>query len=209
MSFLARAFLTLLVVIDPVGLVPIFITLAGKYTSAQQERIARQAVLIAGSILLIFALIGNWLLRYLGISIEAFQVAGGLLLLKIAVDMVFAHRERETAEEEQEAQLREDISTFPLAIPLIAGPGTLASLLILTSEADGHGSSLVAIMAIVVVVLAIAYLLFRLSKRLAFAFGKTGINVITRVLGVLLAALAVQYVVNGTTVVLKTALGPR
>ena len=118
---------------------PIFITLVGKYTPAQQERIARQAVLVAGIILLVFALVGNLLLRYLGISIEAFQVAGGLLLLKIAVDMVFARREREISEEEQEAHLREDISTFPLAIPLIAGLGTLASFLILTSKADGNG----------------------------------------------------------------------
>lgn len=101
MPFLARAFLTLLVVIDPVGLMPIFISLTEKYSPAQQDRIARQAVLIAGGILLIFALIGNWLLRYLGISIEAFQMAAGLLLLKIAVDMVFAQRERETSEEEQ------------------------------------------------------------------------------------------------------------
>jgi multiple antibiotic resistance protein len=87
--------------------------------------------------------------------------------------------------------LRDDISIFPLAIPLIAGPGTLGSLLILTSEVDGHHFGLVMILAIVVVVLAITHVLFRLSKRLAFAFGKTGINV-TRVLGVLLAALAVQ-----------------
>lgn len=208
MPFLARAFLTLFVVIDPVGLMPIFITLTGKYTPAQQDRIARQAVLVAGGILLMFALIGNWLLQYLGISLEAFQIAAGLLLLKIAVDMVFAQRERETAEEAQEAQLRDDISIFPLAIPLIAGPGTLASLLILTAEVAGHQLGLLMILAIVVVVLLIAYVLFRVSKRLAYAFGQTGINVITRVLGVLLTALAVQYVASGATVVLRNAINP-
>jgi multiple antibiotic resistance protein len=206
MPSLARAFLTLLVVIDPVGLMPIFITLTRKYTPAQQDRIARQAVLVAGGILLVFALVGNWLLRYLGISLEAFQIAAGLLLLKIAVDMVFAQRERETAEEEQEAQMREDISVFPLAIPLIAGPGTLASLLILTTEVDGHEWGLVMILGIVVVVLSIAYVLFRLSKRLAYIFGQTGINVVTRVLGVLLTALAVQYIASGVTVVLQSAM---
>jgi multiple antibiotic resistance protein len=204
--FIARAFLTLLVVIDPIGLMPIFITLTEKYTPEQQDQIARQAVIVAGGILIIFTLAGNWLLRNLGISMEAFQIASGLLLLKIAVDMVFAHRERETAEEEQEAQLREDISVFPLAIPLIAGPGTLASLLILSTELDNHELGLAIILAIVVVVLLIAYILFRLSKQLAQAFGQTGINVITRVLGVLLTALAVQYVASGVTVVLRDAI---
>ena len=108
MSFLVRAFLTLFVVIDQIGLLPIFITLTSKYSVARQARIARQAVLVAAVILLVFALAGNWLLRYLGISIEAFQVAAGILLLKIAVDMVFARAERETAEEQEEAQLRND-----------------------------------------------------------------------------------------------------
>ncbi|MBW4443728.1 MAG: MarC family protein [Plectolyngbya sp. WJT66-NPBG17] len=197
MPFVARAFLTLLVVIDPVGLMPIFMTLTGKYTPAQQDRIAQRAVIVAGGILVVFALIGNGLLRYLGISIEAFQIAAGLLLLKIAVDMVFAQRERETAEEEQEAYLRDDISVFPLAIPLIAGPGTLASLLILTTEVNGRSFGMVILLSVVVVVLGIAYIVFRLSKRLASAFGQTGINVVTRVLGVLLSALAVQYVLTG------------
>jgi multiple antibiotic resistance protein len=206
MPFIARAFLTLLVVIDPVGLMPIFISLTVKYTPEQQDQIARQSVLVAGCILIVFALVGNWLLRHLGISFEAFQIAAGLLLLKIAVDMVFAQRERETSEEEQEAQLREDISVFPLAIPLIAGPGTLASLLILPAEVENHELGLAIIIAVVVLVLLITYVLFRLSKQLADAFGQTGVNVITRVLGVLLSALAVQYVTSGVTVVLQNAI---
>lgn len=104
--------------------------------------------------------------------------------------------------------MREDISVFPLAIPLIAGPRALASLLILTAEVHDHRLGLVMILATPAVVLFIAYLLFRLSKRLAYAFGKTGINVVTRVLGVLLTALAVQYVASGATVLLKSALQP-
>ncbi|MBD1849156.1 NAAT family transporter [Cyanobacteria bacterium FACHB-502] len=208
MAFLVKAFLTLFVVIDPVGLTPIFITLAGKYSAAQQVRIARQAVLVAGVILLVFALVGNWLLRYLGITIEAFQVAAGLLLLKIALDMVFAHRERETEEEEQEAQLREDISVFPLAIPLLAGPGTLASVLILTNDrsVQNHSFGVVVILAIAAFVLFIAYTLFCLSKQLAKMLGQTGVNVVTRVLGILLAALAVQYITDGATAAIKMAM---
>ncbi|WP_088892735.1 MarC family protein [Leptolyngbya ohadii] len=206
MAFLVKAFLTLFVVIDPVGLLPIFITLAGRYPTTQQIQIARRSVLVAGMIMLGFALVGNWLLRYLGITIEAFQVAAGLLLLKIALDMVFAHRERETEQEEQEARLREDISVFPLAIPLLAGPGTLASILILTSDVQGHGLGIVMILAIAAVVLFIAYTLFCLSEQIAKRLGQTGVNVITRVLGILLAALAVQYITDGATAAIKMSM---
>jgi len=206
LPLLIRAFLTLFVVIDPIGLLPIFISLTDRYSPTQQNRIARQAVLVAGIILLVFALIGNRLLGYLGISFEAFEIAAGLLLLKIAVDMVFAQRERETEEEEQEAQVRDDISVFPLAVPLLAGPGTFASLLILTSEVHGNNVGLGLILAIVVIVLGITYGVFGLSQPIATLFGQTGINVVTRLLGVLLAALAVQYIASGTSDVLTHAL---
>lgn len=207
-SFLVKAFLTLFVVIDPIGLAPIFITLVGNRSSTEQARIARQAVLVAGVIVLGFTLGGTFLLGYLGISIEAFQVAAGVLLLKIAVDMVFAQRERETEEEEKEAQLREDISVFPLAIPLIAGPGTLASVMILASEANAYPFGLVIILAITATVLLIAYALLCLSRHLSRFLGQTGINVVTRVLGVLLSALAVQYIANGVIAMFKAVLLP-
>jgi multiple antibiotic resistance protein len=202
-SFSLQAFLTLFVVIDPIGLAPIFITLVGQHSPQQQARIAYQAVSVAGAILVAFALGGSFLLRYLDISLEAFQIAGGILLFKIALDMVFAHNERETKEEEQEAQLREDVSIFPLAIPLIAGPGTLASIVISANHAEVYQFGLVVILIIAEIVLAISYTVFRLSRYLSHALGKTGINVVTRVLGVLLSALAVQYIANGSIVLLK------
>lgn len=205
-SLIIRAFLTLFVVIDPIGLAPIFVTLAGNRSARQQIEIARKAVLVAGSIVLAFALAGSLLLSYLHISIEAFQVAAGVLLFKIAIDMVFAQRERETEAEEKEAQLREDISVFPLAIPLIAGPGTLASVVILVNEASTYAFGFVVVLAIAAIVLLIAYALLCLSPRLAQFLGQTGVNVVTRVLGVLLAALAVQYIANGIIVLLKAAL---
>jgi len=204
--FLIKAFLTLFVVIDPVGLAPIFITLAGDRPPEEQTQIARQAVLVASGILLVFALGGTLLLRYLGISLEALQIAAGILLFKIAVDMVFAQRERETTDEEKEAQMREDISVFPLAIPLIAGPGTLASLLILGHEGEVYAFGLAAVLAIATLVLLITFALLSLSTWLAQILGQTGVNVVTRVLGILLAALAVQYIADGTTVLLQTAL---
>lgn len=117
--------------------------------------------------------------------------------------MVFAQRERETDEEEKEARLKEDISIFPLAIPLIAGPGTLASVLILANEAEGHSFGLTIVLALAAIVLALAYILLRLSRYLAKILGQTGVNVVTRVLGVLLSALAVQYIANSAVGLLK------
>lgn len=196
LEFGIRALLTLFVVIDPAGLVPVFVSLAGRRTADAQARIARRSVLIAGVLLLAFAVAGGPLFTYLGISVSALQIAGGILLFRIAIDMVSAQFRRDTPEEEAEARAKEDISVFPLAIPMIAGPGALASILILATDArDGTSFSLVLLAAAIVLVA--AYLFLRASMRLAQLLGQTGINVVTRVLGLILAALAVQYVADG------------
>ena len=203
----AKALLTLFVVMDPVGLAPVFVALAGGRPVRDQVRMARRAVRVAGGVLLAFALFGPALLEYLGISLDAFRVAGGLLLLKIAVDMVFAHRERETDEEKAEASLRDDISVFPLAIPLLAGPGAMTSVMILIAEARGVPGGFFIVLAAVAVVLLLAYAALVLASRLARLLGRTGVNVVTRVLGVLLSALAVQYIADGVLDFLTLALG--
>lgn len=203
LSFTIKAFMTLFVVIDPLGLVPIFIALAGNYSEEEQARILREAMLIAGAILLLFSLGGAFLLRYLGITIEAFQVTAGLLLLKLGLDMVFAGSESEIKEQDKETTVKKDISVFPLAIPLIAGPGTLASTLILLDEAKTFGVGLVIVLSIDVILLGLCYGLLSGSKYLGKLLGATGINAITRILGVLLSALAVQYMADGIVVLLK------
>jgi len=193
-----RAFLTLFVVVDPVGIAPVFLGLAGDRPAREQTRIARRAVVVAGAVLFGFALGGAWLLEKLGISMDAFQVAGGILLFRIAVGMVLAApHERETREEEEESRSRADVSVFPLAIPLIAGPGALASMMILVGEAGREPWLLVAVFAMAAVVLALTWLALRLASPLGRVLRRTGVNVVTRVLGVLLAALAVQYVADG------------
>ena len=169
LAFTVRTFLTLFVVMDPIGLGPVFLGLAGNRATAERRRLARRAVM----------------------------VAGGILLFRIAIDMVFAQLERETEEEEQEARSRRDISVFPLGIPLIAGPGTLASVLILAGEAHGKVFGLAIVLAVAALVLGLVYLGLLLSERTAALLGQTGVNVITRVFGILLAALAVQYVADG------------
>lgn len=206
LTFITKAFLTLFVIVDPIGLVPLFIVLVEGRSAQEQSRIAQRAILVSAVILVTFALSGAFVLRYLDISMEAFQVTAGILLFKIGIDMVFVQRERETKEEEQEAQLREDVSIFPLAIPLIAGPGTLASMLILINEADSHALGEVIVLTDAAIVLLIAYVLLMLSKYLAQALGRTGVNVVTRILGILLAALAVQYIADGAILLLQTGV---
>jgi multiple antibiotic resistance protein len=193
-----RAFLTLFVVVDPVGIAPVFLGLAGGRPAGEQARIARRAVVVAGVVLFGFALGGAWLLEKLGISMDAFQIAGGILLFRIAVGMVLAApHERETREEEEEARSRADVSVFPLAIPLIAGPGALASMMILVGEAGNDPRLFVAVFAMAAAVLTLTWLALRLASPLGRVLRRTGVNVVTRVLGVLLAALAVQYVADG------------
>ena len=196
-SLSLQTFLTMLVVMDPIGLAPIFVGLAGTRPSAERRALSLKASLVAGGILLAFGLFGRLLLGRLGISLDAFRVSGGVLLFLIALDMVFARNQRESAEEEREARERPDISVFPLAIPLIAGPGTLASMMILTSETHGSALLLGAVLLVTGLVLLLCYLALRLSGQIARVIGLTGVHVVTRVLGVLLGALAVQYVADG------------
>jgi multiple antibiotic resistance protein len=192
-----KSFVTLFVVIDPVGLVPVFLSLAGSRPSGEQQRIARKAVLVSAGLVTAFGLGGGWLLRQLSISFDAFRVSGGLLLFLIAVDMVLAKHERETEEEAAEARSRADISVFPLAIPMISGPGTLASVMILAAEARAVEFGLGVVLATGAVVLLLCFVALRLAGPIGRLLGQTGVNVVTRVLGLLLAALAVQYVADG------------
>jgi len=192
-----KSFLTLFVVMDPVGLVPVFLALAGDRPPKKQAQIAARAVLVAGGLLVAFFFFGRGLLAHLGISLEALRIAGGILLFRIATEMVFAHHERETEEEKDEALVRADISVFPLAIPLIAGPGALASVLILGGEARMVVGGWAVVLFSAFLVLLLAYLFLRAASGIRRALGRTGVNVVTRVLGLLLAALAVQYVADG------------
>lgn len=203
LEFAVKAFLTLFVLIDPIGLIPLFLGLVGARSYQEQKKIALRSTLVAGLLVLGFAVLGGALLRHLGISLEALKVAGGLLLFKIAFDMINAQLERETDEERAESQSRTDISVFPLAIPLIAGPGTLAGVLILAGSAPAGLWGFVVVLAMAAVVLFLTYWSLRAALKFSSSLGRTGINVITRVLGILLAALAVQYVADGVRVLLK------
>lgn len=197
-AYMITAFVTLFVVIDPIALTPIFLALTPGMDASARARIALRAVLVAGLLLALFAFFGKAVLGFIGISMPAFRVAGGILLFLTAMDMLFERRtkRREDSSETPEIIEQDDPSVFPIAIPLVAGPGAIASVILLVGEKPG-GEGLVMVLGIVAVILAIMYIFLRLSSLMERALGKVAINVITRVLGMLLAALSVQFVLDG------------
>lgn len=193
-------FIVLFVVIDPIGVAPMFGALTHGGGALHRRRMAIKGTLLATVILLVFAGIGDWLLRTLGISFPAFKIAGGVLLFLIAIDMVFARQSggrSATEREEEEGKAKEDVSVFPLAFPLIAGPGALATILIMVSEAHGRILLYLGMVVVVLAVMVITLGCLLLTNRLMKLLGETGANVVGRLFGVILAALAVQFVVDG------------
>lgn len=196
---LLKFFVLFFVVVEPITLVPLFAAMTEGADEAFRRRTAGKAVCVAGLVLLLFALGGAWFLDVMGISIEAFRIAGGIMLFLIALEMVFARESgtRTTPQERDESQKRADISVFPLAFPFIAGPGALAIVLLTFGASRGNILLSVGLFAVVVVVLAITYVLMRLTPLVMRGMGVTGANVVNRLSGVVLAALAVQFVIDG------------
>ena len=197
---LVKTFVIFFVVIEPVSLVPMFGALTRGGEPGYRRRMAWKSVAISAAIFVVFALLGDWLLRVLGVSVEAFKVAGGVLLFMLSVDMVFARRSglrSTTVREQDEARYRQDISVFPLAFPLIAGPGALATLLLLVGDTGGDPVQFALVLGTGLLALAVTLGFLLLTQPIMRVMGVTGANVVSRLLGVVLSALAVQYVVDG------------
>lgn len=194
-GFLITAFVTLFVIVDPIGLTPLFLALTPGMGAAARRAIAVRACVIAAVLLMLFAAFGERVLGFVGISMPAFRVAGGILLFLTALDMLFERRSKRREDQAGEDE-RNDPSVFPLAIPLIAGPGAIASMILLVGQRPGL-EGLVAVIAVMLAVLAVLFALFLASGALERLLGRTGINVVTRLLGMLLAALSVQFVLDG------------
>ncbi|EEB84194.1 MarC family protein [Roseobacter sp. GAI101] len=201
-AFMITAFATMIVIIDPFAIGPMFLALTPGMTPVQRRRIAWRGVFIAGLILLVFAAFGEAVLGFIGISMPAFRVAGGVLLFLTALEMLFdrrtKRREQNTTDPDHDPDDHDhdDPSVFPLAIPLIAGPGAIASVILLTGEKPGV-EGFITVMGITFAVLVLMGITMQASGYLERALGKVGINVITRLLGMLLAALSVQFVLDG------------
>jgi multiple antibiotic resistance protein len=196
---LISAFVVFFVVLDPVGMVPVFWALTHRGTAVYRRRMAVWGVGLAAAILLVFAYTGTALLELFGIGVPAFRIAGGILLFLLSIDMIFARQSglRSTTEREQaEAEHRADVSVFPLAFPLIAGPGAMTTVL-LFAERPKAGFVFAATVVVMLVVLGMLLAALLAAEPLMRRLGETGANVFSRLLGLILAALSVQYVVDG------------
>jgi multiple antibiotic resistance protein len=204
LDYLISALVTLIVVVDPVGLVPTFLAVTQGLPQQARRRIALRAAVIAAAILAGTALVGDWLLHQLGITLPAFRIAGGLLLFAVASEMVFGvriERQSKQAEDALEEHVR-NVAAFPLAIPLMAGPGAITATLLLAGQARGDPIALAVLIGVVMLVCALCLGVFLLANRVDRLLGITGNVVLSRLLGVLRAALAVQYVIDGVRAVL-------
>ena len=194
-AFLITAFVTLFVIIDPIGLAPLFIAITQGMSQKKRRGIALRAVVVGGAVLFLFSVFGESVLSFVGISMPAFRIAGGVLLFLTALEMLF-NRRTKRREDQSEDDGADDPSVFPLAIPLIAGPGAITSVILIT---ENHPSwlGIGEVTMVVAAVLVLVYVMFSIGTLLEQLLGKIGINVITRILGMLLAALAVQFVLEG------------
>jgi multiple antibiotic resistance protein len=208
MDFLSNAFATLLVTIDPPAIAPMFLALTVGMTGAERRQVAIRATIIATLALAFFALVGQKLLTLLGITLPAFRIAGGLLLFWIAFEMVFerrSERKNNVAKTAIDLDHIRNVAAFPLAIPLMAGPGAITATMLLAGQTRGDPQLMVALIAIVAFICALCWLVFLFAERISQLLGVTGNIVLTRLLGIVLVALAVQFVLDGV----KAAFGVR
>ncbi len=198
-AFIATAFATAFTIIDPVGMIPLTVSVTANASPAQHSAIVDRAIVVAAIVILVMGILGKPLLDSLGITLPAFTIAGGALLFLIAVDMLFGRKTgtKQTAEEEREGAESTNPAVFPLAVPMIAGPGTIATVLVLVTLAGGDGQKLTVVFAAYASALAVTWLCMRLSTQILRVIGTTGTHVVTRLFGILLSALAVQFVLNG------------
>ncbi|WP_142084341.1 MarC family protein [Roseinatronobacter monicus] len=197
------AFVTLFVVIDPIGTAPLFLALTQGMDTAKRRAIGVRACIIAAILLALFGVAGEDFLRFIGISMPAFQIAGGILLFLTALDMLFdrrTQRRRDHADEGDGAPA-DDPSVFPLAMPLIAGPGAMASMVLLIGDAGRTAQGVALVTAVMLVVILLVFLAFLSAGLIERLLRRTGTMVVTRLFGLLLAALSVQFVLNGATAI--------
>ncbi len=202
LTFFVTAFVSLFVTLDAVGNVPIFLSITPHNSEAERTAMVSRAALVVFAVLVLFAAFGNLIFKFFGVTIEAFRIVAGLLLLKIAFDMMEARpaRVRHTPEEDAEGAQREDIAIIPLAIPLLSGPGTISSVIALTGQVAKSPKVLPAfalLMLAIALNVLIAFVVLRSATAVTRLLKETGMRIFTRVMGLILAAIAVQFVLTG------------
>jgi multiple antibiotic resistance protein len=210
MYFFLRAVVVLFTMVDPVGLVPVTLGLTSGLSAHERARVATRATLIAAGVMAVFGVLGKSIFAWLQVTIQAFDIAGGALLFLVAIDMLFGRPSgaRETPREQRDARAREDVSVFPLAIPMIAGPGTITTIILLVGNATPDPLSLASITVAAAVTLGACWIAMQLSTQIQARIGTSGIIVLSRVLGMLLAAIAVQFILNGIALFIAASVPP-
>ena len=197
-DFAVLSFASLFVIVDPIATVPAFLAMTERDTQAERLRMATLSSCVAGGVLAIFALGGQRVLLTFGVTVPAFEIAGGIVLLKVALDMLQGRRTalKETPEEQAAGAKKEDVAITPLGVPMLAGPGAITAVLLLTSKAD-QGLKYGIVLSNIFLVSGLTYLIFRFSVIRPAIFSTITLRIVTRLMGLLLAAIAVQFIVNG------------
>jgi multiple antibiotic resistance protein len=198
LNFVLSSFITLFIIVDPIVNVPLFIAILSNFKKSDRKKMVKKATIIAAIILIIFTLAGDTIFRLFSIEMYSFRIAGGLLLFIISIEMLFGRRPhtKSSAEEEEEALIKEDVVVTPLAVPLLTGPGAITTGIVLFHAANGTTNKILLFLDIGLVFL-ISYFILSRSEKAFEILGKTGTMVIVRIMGLLLAAIAVQFVITG------------
>lgn len=198
---------SLLAIINPLSAAPLYLALTEGYTAGHRRRTVRSAVLTAFTVLVAFALLGGTIFQLFGITIHAFRIAGGIIFFGIGMDMLQARRSRvkTTEEEEREGMTKEEVGITPLGIPMLTGPGAITTVMVLMTQARTAAHAAV-VLGSVLLVLAVTYLVLSAAPRVVRFFGQTGLNVMTRIMGLLVTVIAVQFIVDGARPVLIEVL---
>jgi multiple antibiotic resistance protein len=195
-SWVIGAYVAMIVIIDPFGVVPVYLTLTERNTEETRRKIRRKASLIAAALLLVVCFTGMGIFSIFGITLPAFQIAGGILMLLLGIEQLNAKHSRVRQEEKEESMEREDISVFPLATPLLAGPGAISTVVLYAADAGGWVRQTGLAVAIVAAMVT-SHLALKASPLLFRVLGTTGLNLMTRLMGILLTAIAIQFMING------------
>lgn len=202
LQFAVLSFTSLLAIVNPIGAVPLYVALTAGFTDGHRAATLRRAIATSFAVLIAFAVLGTWILRFFGITTHAFQIAGGILFFGIGMDMLQARRSRvkTTEEEETESAGKEDVGIIPLGLPTLAGPGAITTVIALMGQADGMPET-VGVLAAIPLVLAITWTTLAAAPRVTQRMGQTAMNVMTRLMGLLVMVVGAQFVINGLTVV--------
>jgi len=208
LSFCLLAFTSVFFIVNPLGAAPVFLALTDGWSHADRVRAARRATLVAAGVLTVFALTGNLVFRLFGVSLGAFRVAGGILLLRVAMDMLHGQptATKSTPEDHQAAADKDDIAVTPLGIPQLAGPGSIATVILLPGDPRVPWR-IAPVIGSIVLTLGIAYLLLRTAERVQRIIGQSGSRVLSKIMGLLIAAVAMEFVANGIKDLLPMMIG--